>query len=594
MKQSLGSSLGFIDPTMLRTSKYSTLSGAKTGEKFSFGKATRFPSHSANLSKELQRSKSSPAWSAEASTTASVADGLMEASQDFTSAEPSRVLSTEASVQEPARPSSGAGALVDSDDDEFVEGFPDSPTRHPLPPDKDRLQCPRLDSSLERLGDPQQRSAHPRAHSYDPAQTLGPGTSDTFQHSPHYSFGGGPSRVNDPSKKEHLAHLLCTSSTKKGKISRAALTMMDLKDAIKPDHKPQAPLSRGFGSQARGLALKAGPMALGPGAYELMRLGDLEPVWMRSKGNQCIWSTRTCGRSDLRNRIGTGPNLAPGDSITEETFQFKAGGPTPVFGHPLTEYSKPEWQGSDPSHYNVASSLCRDRSPIHSVGTGKRPGAPPARSPGPAQYRIKDDVRHRSQPAVSFGKSTRIHECELVDPDEPPGPGAHTVRVDPKVADKPSTGLPKDAKMRETFLQRDTKTWPSPGDWGGRSAGGGTLPSSLEKGGRSMGIHLPRTKEERPGPADTAGWDPYTTDSLCVHSGPSWGSLVNRSDVRKPPWRQIEQPPVFELKSGEKLIMTNVPIQFKSGGPKWSLMPRRAQRRDNTESEAMIMASSIG
>lgn len=327
------------------------------------------------------------------------------------------------------------------------------------------------------------------------------------------------------------------------------------------------------------------PISPGPSAYELMRLGDLEPVWMRSKGSQCIWSTRTAGRADLRNRTGNPANLGPGGAITEETLQFKAAGPTSVFGHPLKEISKPEWQGSDPSRYNLASALCRDRSPIHSVGTGKRPGAPKSASPGPAQYSPKDDVRYCTYPAVSFGKSTRIHECELVDPDEPPGPGAHTVRSDPKVTDKPSTGLPKE--MRNTF-GGGSFTGPAPGDCYKE------LPSSLGKSGRSIGIHLPRTKQQNPGPLDTAGPDPYTTDSLCHHAAPSWGSLVDRSDVRKPPWRQVEQPPVFELKSGEKLIMTNVPVQFKSGGPKWSLMPRREQRRDHTESEAMIMATSLG
>jgi len=439
MQQSLGTSLGFIDPTMTRTSKFSTLSGQKTGEKFSFSKASRFPTRSANLSKELQRSKSSPAWSAQTSTTASVADGLLEASQDFTAydvtAAPSRVLSAEASVQEPARPSSGVGFIVDSDDDELVEDFPVSPSRHPRPPETDRLACARLDSSHERLGEPVQRSAHPRAHSYDPVQTLGSGTSATLQqHSPHYSFAGGPSRVPNPLQKEHLAHLLSTSSTKKGKVSRAALTLMDLKDAIKPNKK-QASLSRGFGSQARPCCSKGGPQDMpnspGPSAYELMRLGDLEPVWMRSKGNQCIWKSRTSGRGFMGNRTGNPTTLGPGGNpLSEDTFEFKASGPTSIFGHPLKELSKPEWQGSDPSRYNLASSLCRDRSPIHSVGTGKRPGAPPVRSPGPAQYSIKDDVRYRCYPVSSFGKSTRIHECEMVDPDEPPGPGAHTVRSD--------------------------------------------------------------------------------------------------------------------------------------------------------------------
>lgn len=327
------------------------------------------------------------------------------------------------------------------------------------------------------------------------------------------------------------------------------------------------------------------PNSPGPSAYELMRLGDLEPVWMRSKGNQCIWKSRTSGRGFMGNRTGNPTTLGPGGNpLSEDTFEFKASGPTSIFGHPLKELSKPEWTGSDPSRYNLATSMCRDRSPIHSVGTGKRPGAPPVRSPGPAQYSVKDDVRYRTYPVSSFGKSTRIHECEMVDPDEPPGPGAHTVRSDPKVTDMPSTGLPQEKRMRVPIPMMA----PGPGDCYRE------LPSSLEKNGRSIAIHLPRTKEEKPGPFDTAGGDPYTTDSLCVNAAASWGSLVNRSDVRKPPWRIQEQPPVFELKSGEKLTMGNVPIQFKSGGPKWSLMPRRKQIRETTESEAMIMATSLG
>jgi len=589
----LRKSTGFIDPTMTRTSLYSTLSGQKTGERFSFSKASRFKSASDKTSMELQRSKSSPAWSHQTSTTCSDAGGFQEASIDFTvpSTEPSRVFSgAEASLQEPSRGSHAGAAAADSDE-EYHEAMPGTPTRYPRPPETDRLSAPRLEGSLERLGEPQQRSAHPRARSYDPAQTLGSGTSSTFHGFPHWTFGGGNTRMPDFDKnKEHLEKVLGTSSSKKGKVSRAAVTLMDLKDAIRPSQKPQAPLSRGFGSQKR-LQVKGGPFQLpispGPGSYELMRSGDPQPVWLqsgRTVSSSCNWSTRTGERADLRNRIGTQPNLGPGDSILDTSF--KATGPTPVLGHPAHDIAKQEFAGTDPSLYNVPSMLCRDRSPIHTVGTGKRTdfvGMSPL-SPGPAKYNPKDDVCHRYAPASSFGRSCRVHESDLVDPDEPPGPGAHTVRKDPKVTDKPSVLFSKDKRMRE----QKGLVVPGPGIY--------KIPSSLEKSGRSIATLLPRPVEETIGPCDTAGADPYATDSLCHDSGPSWGELVNRSSVRKPPWREISQPPVFELKSGEKLIMTNVPMQFKATGPKWSMMPRREERWKSVinESEAMIMASSIG
>jgi hypothetical protein len=134
---------------------------------------------------------------------------------------------------------------------------------------------------------------------------------------------------------------------------------------------------------------------------------------------------------------------------------------------------------------------------------------------------------------------------------------------------------------------------PAPGD--AFKAG---LPSSLDKRGRSIGIQLPRPREFTPGPADTAGGDPHQLDLVTRVTGPSWGSLGNRSSVRKPPWREVEQPPVFELKSGEKLIMTNVPIQFKPTGPKWSMMKRRPNREEKigmmADSEEMVVTTCFG
>jgi len=140
---------------------------------------------------------------------------------------------------------------------------------------------------------------------------------------------------------------------------------------------------------------------------------------------------------------------------------------------------------------------------------------------------------------------------------------------------------------------------PSPGD-----AFKG-IPTFLDTKGRSIGVKLPRPVEETPGPGDTAGsGDPFRTDLITMTSSPSWGELANRSSVRKPPWRTITQPPVFQLKNGEKLIMTNVPTQWKPGGPKYSIMPRRKEPRHPNvrghdselpaESEAMVALTSLG
>lgn len=592
---------------MLRTSTISTLSGQRTSEKFSFGKASRFQSASASASKQLQRSRSSPAWSHQTSTTASDAGGLAEASRDFTvTTEPSRVFSTaDPSVEEPAGPSTSSsrrhhdlsiGAMVGgSDDEDFFEDEVAHWQRHPPPPASYRIKAPRLDSSINRLDEPRERAAYPRAKSYDPALTLGLGTCAAYQHAPHFSFGGGPSRLEDNKKKEHLAHITNTASQRKGKGRPSAVTLMDLKEAIKPTRRQQAPLSRGFGTQAR-LPVKGGAMqgtiSPGPAAYELPRDGDPEPVWASSRNSGCHWSKRTADRPSMRNGTGNPENIAPGDHIADN--QFKATGPTPVFGHPAHDLSVFDCAGLDPARYNVPSPEGGTGSNGVAFAKGKRGGLVSGLCSGPlGAYSPKADVCFSYAPSVSFTRSCRLHESDLIDPDEPPGPGAHTVRVDPKPSDKPSAGLPKEAKMRTVpGLGPDG---PAPGD-----AFKSGLPSFLDQKGRSMGVMLRRPVSFSPGPADTAGGDVGRTDLATRSSAPSWGELVNRSSVRKPPWRELSQPPVFQLKSGEKLIMTNVPIHFKPTGPKWSLQPRRKhgaymdEPNTDPKSEAMVLTTSLG
>lgn len=586
----------FVDTTMLTTMAMSTLSGMKNSEKFSFSRAERFPSASKKFANELSRSKSSPAWSAHTSTTASEAGGLLEPSIDFTSAGPSCLLSAEpscvlsapeTSVQEAARPSSRGNVTVTASVDyvegeDFNEGLESPHVRHPPPPATDKLCAPRIDGSSMRLGEPKQRAAHPLGRIYDPVHTIGPGASWSVHRSPQWSFGGGTILSPNSTKKDQA-----TSSTKKTKMARMALTMMDLKDAIKSPLKPQAPLSRGFGTQAR-MQLKGGPMELpispGPAAYEMMRQSDPEPVWLVKGGKKAHWSKRTSGRADLSFKSGNPPNLGPGGST--EDFSFKASGPTHVFGHPLNEIEQVDLIGTDPAKYNLGSTLCKDHSPVYTVGKGQRPDIMrPTLGPGPGAYEPQDEGFMPDVHAYSFTKATRVHESDLIDPDEPPGPGAHTVRKDPKLSD--FSAMPKEIRNKPLLKS----TTPGPGD-----TFKGELPSTLDRRGRSVGVLLPRPKEITPGPG-TFGEDVAAMDRLCYSSAPSWGSLGNRSSVRKPPWAEKEPETQLKMKCGEKPLLTGT-VDFVSSGPKWSLMPKRKELKQDlplqADSEAMVVQTSLG
>lgn len=483
-------------------------------------------------------------------------------------------------------------------------------TRHPPPPATDKLLAPRLEGSLDRLGEHKQRAAHPRAKSYDPAETMGAGTCKAFAFSsPSFSMGGGPTRMPFfDKKKEHLAHITNTSS-KKGANKPNALTLMDIKEAIKPRRKRQASLSRGFGSEAR-LSVKGGPLDLpvapGPGTYEVARAGDPEPVWLSTgTGPHCLWGKRTEARPEMRSSTSNPANIGPGDHIADHPF--KAAGPSPLFGHPLNEISRPDWPGLEPTRYDLRPHLSRvqqgaaptrdddrrapsnlslDRSPIYSVGPGQRQDTSKLLqgSPGPAHYSPLADAELNRGATISFGKSVRQHQCELIDPDEPPGPGSHEVKEKPKPsnnkhAKEGNLWLPGEAKLRK--VSGLGPEGPGPGD-----AYSG-IPTTLEERafasrheshgrakGSTCGIPLARPALEGPGPGQ---YQP--DDSLTIHGSPSWGSIGHRSSVRKPPWREVHQPPVFTLSSGKQLVIGNVPIKFKPTGPKWSMMPRRADQR---------------
>jgi len=578
--------------------KFSTLAGHTNPGNVSFGTAPRFPVKKKELGKTSPKSQASRATS----TTCSPPE-TAPASQ-----EPSKVLSTaadelaspEASFMEPSveftqhmasTMTSFGGVSMEVSDSVELATLPTgtqtsfSSFRHPAPPKEYKLLAPRFEGSLDRLGEKMARAAFPRAKSYDPALTFGTGTCLAYQHAPHFTFGGGPSRMPESGKKkEHLAEDAPAEVAKpkpKAKKGQLAITLMDIKDATRAKTK-KTRLSRGFGMEVRlsakssGLIVNSVP---GPGKYAVPRECDEEPVWLASSG--LPWGKRTDNRPSMRNP--TASDVGPGEYTAHHTLQNFTLKPSPTFALPLKELSKPNWKGLDPGCYTMSSTL--SKSPSYSVGPGQRPNMTSIGfSPGPAEYSIKDDICYRSMPSLSFSRSTRVHESDLVDPDEPPGPGAHWVRKDPGPLDKPSTAWPKEEDIRKPLAK--PTVGPDPGHYKLKSS------VALDKP-ITIGIPLPRPVEELPAPGQ---YDPE--DHLLRHTAPSWGSL-HRTSVRKPPWDEPEPEKEFKLMSGEKLHVTNVKNDFTPTGPKWSLQPRRPKRRNEvmkgmaSDSEAMITYSSM-
>jgi len=458
--------------------------------------------------------------------------------------------------------------------------------RHPRSPETDKLHAPRLDGAMLRLEQPFQRAALPRAKSYEPAKTLGGDCSAAYNRSPHFSFGGGKSRCPDPKNKEHLAHIAKTFGATKGKGKPNPVTLMDLKDAvISKSRKTTGSFVRGFGSEPR-LSTNTGPNGPiihgpGPGGYEIARACDAEPVWLaNARSKSAIWSKRTEERKGMRAPTSNPPNVGPGDPLYP-----KSAGASYVFGHPAKDMALPNWEGLDPMRYTKGSTLSTHHE--YSIGKAKRPGLSiPKITPSPDAYGVpNNDLSYNISPPITFMKSERMHPSDLVDPDEPPGPGSHVVRVDPKASDKPSAGLGKEEPRGKV-----------PAPFNGPGPGHYPLPSSFDPTtGKTPGIPLPRPILPSPGPAAT-----HDQDLPTRQSSPAWGELGNRTSTRKPPWRIQEQPPVFEMKSGEKLMAASVPNDFKPTGPRWKMAPRRPEKKWDVPmgltsgSESMAVSSCFG
>lgn len=420
----------------------------------------------------------------------------------------------------------------------------------------------RLDGSLERFTDAPLRSSVPLPKQYDPATTLGEETALSFQQSPQWSFGGGKSRQDESEAK--LKEAIAKVKKAEGKWQKPL--RQSASDGTPVEHKlAQIKVrnrSRGFGTEMR-LRVRGGPMELapspGPAAYEVPRECDLPPQWASS--TVVPWGRRTGQRPPCLNP--TASDAGPGEYTAHHPFQSSR--PSPFFGHPLRERTKDSFP--PPTQYTIQSSVGNTSAygslysqPGYSMASRAKP-FPPVAVPGPGTYDPDVTSINADTYCATFGRSERVHEADLVDPDEPPGPGTHTVRRDPKAADKPSAGLPRDKRAKVHGLGPDT---PAPGTY--------RMPSCLSKQAVCIGFPLPRPVVDGPAPTD---YDPAYT--LTHEAAPLWRS-PSRTAIRRTlgdNFKEEEEGVDIVKVTGNKW---HPPYELKPGGPKWSMAPRRPPR----------------
>jgi len=456
--------------------------------KWSFGSAPRFKFKSGQVDdKQINKSKSSPALANTSVTTfanSSVSTFAEESSADFVQLCSARS-DVSAALAEPSAGGGGADALW-------------------RPMDATATMCrsaqaTRLEGSLDRAAEPRQRAAHPRAKSYGPAETLGHGTSATIAHAPRYSFGGGKSRM-----PPEVAIASLSPTPAGGKTMKP--------DAwLQPRRRKQ--LCRGFGMEVR-LRYRGGAMELpispGPAAYEVPREADPTPVWARASLSP--WGRRTAQRPEMVNATAT--DAGPGEHTAHHPMVAAA--PSPVIGLKIGDVTRDNFP--DPAAYDLPTSI--GAGPAFGIDPGPRSKWQAGDGPGPGAY---DPSVHGVDPnpyRAVFGTSARRHESEEVDPDEPPGPGAHRVRRDPKASDKPSVGMPR-ADSRKHVVGMGPQGIPGPGTY------------QVRLGlGKHMGVHFPLTRgpNKNPGPGE---YDP--SDHLQRATAPTPNPL-HYTAPRKPPF----------------------------------------------------------
>lgn len=425
--------------------------------------------------------------------------------------------------------------------------------------------APRLDGGLDRMLEPPERSCAPRPQQYDAAIVFGEDTISAYHRAPNYSVGGGKSRMADLEPRAQTLSGLAQESAKAAaaKAQKMHKSCPNLRTPVKTT------LSRGFGTEPR-LKIRGGalqlPFSPGPAGYDVVRDSDIEPLW--ASKSVLPWGNRTGGRSEFARKLEC--RSGPGDHVAQYGM-FNPAKPHPVFAHPLRTLTKDNFPAA--GKYEIATSI--------GTGTGikignapQRDARPPPDNPGPGNY-DPEDVHHRAA-CARFGTSERTHEADLIDPDEPPGPGAHDLLRDPRPKECLNPGLPKDAKLKKT-TGLGPQGFPGPGQYRCE------LPT-----GKAIALHYPlkRPLEKTPGPADYR-----VSVRLTKEEAPAWGS-VGRTAPRKPPWETNNAGSddmavaVMAAEAAAANQEGDLPqaskSDFKPKGPKWSLGRRRETKVDRS------------
>eukprot|EP00929_Paragymnodinium_shiwhaense_P000357 TRINITY_DN100602_c0_g1_i1.p1 TRINITY_DN100602_c0_g1~~TRINITY_DN100602_c0_g1_i1.p1 ORF type:complete len:559 (-),score=109.57 TRINITY_DN100602_c0_g1_i1:85-1761(-) len=413
---------------------------------------------------------------------------------------------------------------------------------------------PRLDGGLDRMADLPERKDQPKPKMYDPAPTIGEATAVIIPHAPKWSFGGGKSRM-DFDKKPAL------------KMKKSASDSQAVKELKKFRAQVKATTpSRGFGSEIR-CRVKGGPMELpwtpGPAAYETERSFDMKPQW--SPSTLVPWGTRTGSRPVLR--FPTATDAGPGEYTAHHPMAQTS--PAPIFAHPLRERMVATLPG--PGQYPIPTRV--GDAPKWKMGSGKRQEMVKDNgNPGPGTYRPDLTSIDPDSFCAFFGESKRGHECDDIDPDEPPGPGSHDVVPAWSPATTRTPGFPKEEKLKKT---------PGLGPQGLPGPGLYKLSPSIDTSegkGMSIGVLRPVKQEVTLGPGQ------YSPEYKQVNqSGPEWKSL-GRTAPRRAPWetvgnsqedKQMDKVNKMLRESGtEPKLPGESLLKFKPQGPKWSIQRR--------------------
>lgn len=423
----------------------------------------------------------------------------------------------------------------------------------------------RMDGSVEPHLDKWQKARYPETKYYDASITMGAGTAPTIEHAPHFTFGGGPSRMKDFEKREEQLSRLRSDS--KARVSNAhALEMANKavkaqewqaweEEAERLGHGRRT-LSRTFGTEKR-LRHRSGaldlPVSPGPAAYSVPR--DHSPAKPWQVKSAMPWGIRSENRPS--HKIQT--DIGPGEYCADHPFEAAKG--APILGHPLQEVVPTSGIGAGPTPeaYTLPSTL---GGPQIGIGRGKRPKEAAERSPGPARY---DQDYKPLQPRAanySVGRQLRLHWVDMLDEDDlVPGPGAHDV------VQEPGTKVPSASGFKHTDAKCKTIHGMGPVGYPHAEYEVREGPSTLRA--KSLGGSQPRRIRESPGPGE------YDHEDDAIRpAAPLWGS-PQRTGPKSKLFDAKEDPSAAKgqewAKSAQKKTSDTA---WRPSGPKYS-MPGR-------------------